>query len=593
MKANTQYMKTTQDPFEDLKNTLTDSGVRYGDGSIIQKAFFEDGSHESNAISRDKRIAILSKFVFDGYSMHTIIHRYLVDKGDLDDIRRIFSISSTFKTYTDTILEKGGSLDEVFQRLVIGDENKTPKEELRDAINEFESAVKRVFKSEDFVESSKSEIENKNYCIKDLLRAYVTDDFARYIDISNQLHIDLEEDLTLKLKKRDEDEDTEYLWRYVALYEWYKIDLLGRLRNNYLADIDLEPEVQMPNVAIYEVLKKIYYPQEYHERIKTDDNFRQECILDFAERVVSVLWQDKPLFDQPVYFVRCNYTGLHEKYIDDLFKQNTISICIQDHEKEDQDYYNKSMSDEKVKHNKELLYIDRFTKMAKLAQETDILVVAAYAGLNTKIGLLKKGSVVRPDRKESDELTLYCFDLKSVYCNPITINQKIESVDLREYPLLKALVPSTVTVSPIKKRAKAIYSIYYGMKYPLELSLLSDEALEVMCTEYLRSRFSNDPWKIYYQITKTGGNLADVDIVGINKDNERVVAQVTSTKDLKLVEAKTKKLQDFPAERKIIFSLVGTDLFMNDCLWIDLAQVFGYFKNDKLYKTLLERLAQA
>ena len=196
MKANTQYMKTTQDPFEDLKNTLTDSGVRYGDGSIIQKAFFEDGSHESNAISRDKRIAILSKFVFDGYSMHTIIHRYLVDKGDLDDIRRIFSISSTFKTYTDTILEKGGSLDEVFQRLVIGDENKTPKEELRDAINEFESAVKRVFKSEDFVESSKSEIENKNYCIKDLLRAYVTDDFARYIDISNQLHIDLEEDLT-------------------------------------------------------------------------------------------------------------------------------------------------------------------------------------------------------------------------------------------------------------------------------------------------------------------------------------------------------------------------------------------------------------
>lgn len=583
-------MRKSNNPFKDLKITLTEKEALYGDGSIKQKAFFEYGSYESNAISIGKRIDILARFIFEGYDLHKVVHEYLKNKVALKDTARIFHIASTFKCYTEKIASDSNVN---IEESVVENENKLPKEELWNAIDEFENIVKNVFKKESYIDLSNKVEKNKAYTIRDLLKAYIGNDRTKYTDISNYLKIDLEEDIILKLRERDESECTQPLWKYVELYTWYQNDLLRILKNNILNEIDLEPCLQLPAVAIYEALKKKYYPKEYHDKIMSDEDFRRECILDFAEKVISVLWQRKKIFeDEYVYFVRCNYTGLPAKYINDLFKKNTISICIEDHENIDQDYYSKLINDEEVKQNKKLLYIERFTKLAKLVRSNDVLVVASYSGKNTKIGLLKKGTAVVPDRKENDKLTLYCLNLKSVYCNPVSINQKKHDIDLREYPLLKALVPANVTVSPLQKRAKAICRIYYGIKYPLELSLLSDEALEIMCTEFLRSHFQDESLRICYQITKTGGNLADVDILGVNKDNERIAAQVTSTKNIKLVDEKIKRIKDFPAEKKIIFSNGSTSLFMNDCRWIDIASVFESFKNDEFYRTLLERLIE-
>ena len=62
--------------------------------------------------------------------------------------------------------------------------------------------------------------------------------------------------------------------------------------------------------------------------IKADRDFRQERLLDFAEKVVNVLWKNQPLFDEPSWLVRCNYRKTDRQYEmkERLYADNKISI---------------------------------------------------------------------------------------------------------------------------------------------------------------------------------------------------------------------------------------------------------------------------
>lgn len=113
-----------------------------------------------------------------------------------------------------------------------------------------------------------------------------------------------------------------------------------------------------------------------------------------------------------------------------------------------------------------------------------------------------------------------------------------------------------------------------------------------MCTEWLRSRFASESYRICYQIIRTGGNFADVDILGANNQNRIVAAQVSNTADINLVSKKINKLKSFSSDEKIMFSNVNRpDLEkIDDCLNIFIGDVWNDFYSDKFYLIMLERL---
>jgi len=61
-------MKQTDNPFEGLG--IRYPQVKYGDGSIKQKAFFENGSYESDLVPLEDRIITLAGFVYEGYDVN-------------------------------------------------------------------------------------------------------------------------------------------------------------------------------------------------------------------------------------------------------------------------------------------------------------------------------------------------------------------------------------------------------------------------------------------------------------------------------------------------------------------------------------------
>ena len=122
---------------------------------------------------------------------------------------------------------------------------------------------------------------------------------------------------------------------------------------------------------------------------------------------------------------------------------------------------------------------------------------------------------------------------------------------------------------------------------------MTDSAIEVMCTEWLRSRFANESYRICYQIIRTGGNYADIDILGANNQNKIVAVQVSNTTDINWVSKKIDKLNSFSSDVKVMFSNVHRpDLkSINGCRNIFIGDVWNEFYSDLYYKVMLERLA--
>ena len=92
---------------------------------------------------------------------------------------------------------------------------------------------------------------------------------------------------------------------------------------------------------------------------------------------------------------------------------------------------------------------------------------------------------------------------------------------------------------------------------------------------------------------RTGGNFADVDILGVNSMNEIVASQVSNTADPKLIRKKINKLLSFPSEQKIMFTLKYNpdSSGKKDYVNIFIEYVWEDFMKDEFYKKMLERLA--
>lgn len=539
--------------------------------SAKPKALFQAYSDEAKQVEIEEKIEILAKIIYAGYNLEEVVNHYLESKDSLTDKARIKEIIDTFNIYTrsalDKIIEEDSYSLKVKDLIKIFYNDNEPKK-LQYAINAFVIAIKERFS------------------IRDLIIAYF-ENSQDYLSLCSAIGIDLNKDISKQLQEKDERENSQSQWEYVKLYSWFKEVLMPDIRNNNIRY--WLPSLEMPATQIANVFIKKYLPIEEHELLKANAELRKERLYEFAEKIIRVLWLNEPLFNESIYLIRCNYTGKSASELEYLYENNVVSICIQEEETEDQKYFDDLINGNNPPYNNKLPYVQRFVSLVDLVKEQDVIVIASFLGKNPKIGLIKKGT--KMFCREGNEFKLYCLDMKSVYCTP-NWGEQFDSIDLRAYPILKSIIPQQVTISAVNQRKNAIYGIYYGAKYPLDLSLMTDSAIEVMCTEWLRSQFANEKYRICYQIIRTGGNFADVDILGANNQNKLVAAQVSNTTDINLVSRKIDKLKSFSSNEKIMFSNVNRpDLKkVDDCLNVFIGDVWNDFYSDSYYKVMLGRL---
>lgn len=538
---------------------------------IKPKALFQASSDEANHVKIEESIKTLSSIVYAGYNLREVIDKYLQDKDAFEDIKRKNEIIDTINLYSRHLLdekleekdhsEKAKSLIKMFY-------NDNEPKKIQDALDIFVTII------------------TDKFSIQKLLIAYFNGD-QNYSTLSSATGVDLDEDISKQIQEKDEKENSQPEWEYIELYSWFKKVLIPSIESNSIKY--LLPCKEKKTAQIISVFIKKYLPVEDHELLNTDKELRKKRLYEFAEKIIRILWLNEQLFEEPIYLARCNYTGKSASEIDYLYDNNIVSICIEDDETPDKKYYNDLIKGNNPPYNNKLPYIHRFVKLINLVKEQDVIIIATYLGKNPKIGLIKKGTEVFC--KIGNEFKLFCLKMKSVYCTP-NLGEYIESIDLSSYPIIKSIIPQQVTISAVNQRKDAIYGIFYGVKYPLDLSLMTNSAIEIMCSEWLRSRFANEKYRIFYQIIKTGGNFADIDILGANNENKIVAAQVSNTTNINLVRKKIDKLKLFASHEKIMFSNVSNENLkkIDNCLNIYIEDVWKDFYSDSSYNVMLKRL---
>jgi len=568
--------------------------------TVNQKAIFQPFSHEAKSFDNKKSLDLLTLFVLQDYDLHKIVLDYLESKVALNDRTRISEIEDGFRNYhlkldngfdwkiKQCTKSKLNQLKTDYAKILL--ENENIKLENEGDLVDFYSQMSEQI--EGFVKAAKLASFPSSLSLRNLITAFVDDDRKVYEYLSKLWQIDLEKDLTDEIQKREKDnEDTH--WNQISLYALVKDTFLNILKTNHIPNY-LTPEYDCPSTQYYNTLLKKFYPVEEQEKLKSDENFRHERLLDYAEKVIEILWLNKPFFDEPIYLIRTNYKEPLEakKMIPVLFKNNIISICIQNSEKDHLSYYENLIAGKKVQFDIGKNYIKYFIDIANSARTKDVLTIAMYEGLEPKIGLIKKGEKIF--KQKEDGFTLFCLQMKSVYCTPYPNfwgkTNEIKSLNLSKYPVLKSLIPQQLTISPIQKNKKKIYSIYYGCPIKIEFASMSNEGIETMCTEWLRSEYAPTEFKIQFQLIRTGGNFADVDILGCNSDNEIIACQVTNTENEKLIKDKTQKLDNFVSHKKIMFSHLETHWKTQENFNQNIMEIWNNFKNDSIYVKLLERL---
>ncbi|NDV79695.1 hypothetical protein [Dysgonomonas sp. 511] len=319
--------------------------------AIKPKALFQAYSHEANQVEVEKRIEVLARIVYAGYNLSEVVNNYLQSKEGLTDKVRKNEIINTFNSCTRVILDKVIEKDSCFSKVkdlikIFYDDNEPKK--LQDAINTFFIVIKERFS------------------IRDLLIAYF-ENSQDYSVLSSAIGVDLREDISKQLQEKDERENSQPLWKYVELYSWFKEVLVPDIQNNNVRY--WLPSSQMPTTQIANVFIKKYFPIEDHELLKVNTELRKERLYEFAEKLTRVLWLNEPLFEEPIYLVRCNYTDKSASELEYLYENNIVSICIQKEETEDQDYFDALIIGNNPPYNNKLPYIQRFVSLVNLAKE--------------------------------------------------------------------------------------------------------------------------------------------------------------------------------------------------------------------------------
>lgn len=193
-----------------------------------------------------------------------------------------------------------------------------------------------------------------------------------------------------------------------------------------------------------------------------------------------------------------------------------------------------------------------------------VIACATYRGIHPStmlLGLIRKGSLVSTRKYDP-------------YIYRVVRLEGIREISYQDYPVLAAIQPQGGTICRWHGAKKHIQAIYSGQPLPREVGSLHPSQLEVLCYEYLRMMGLID-----HLVMPLGRNLLDVDICGLGKDGERVLAQVTNTDSEDENFEKINLMTDYrDGSRELIYfgqrQFQGLDA---EIRYIPVEEVFAYF----------------
>lgn len=279
-----------------------------------------------------------------------------------------------------------------------------------------------------------------------------------------------------------------------------------------------------------------------------------------------------------VFVIRNNFNSEDEELINEIredMKSNyQVGILVdQEYEKADWEA-NKDLPPKIKVENSKSQFISRWLNMEKAVIKEDVLVVSTYLNSPNEIfiGILPKGSKRQRHERNND---LFFLQLKEV-----------EKFSTSEYPVLLSLLPQQTTISPYYKKSNLINALYSGEELPLKIENLSNRAVEIMCSEWMRN-FAERDTKIHCQISGVGGSIRDIDIYGLNNKNEEVVAQVTTSTNRELINKKAKRIAPF--KNKLLFSGLQNENSIQEIPHVSIQKVLDEMIKAG-FKTMIEKM---
>jgi len=183
--------------------------------------------------------------------------------------------------------------------------------------------------------------------------------------------------------------------------------------------------------------------------------------------------------------------------------------------------------------------------------------------------------------------------------------EDVVEFDYAEYPILLAcqarLRGNIINwkAGKIEENLKHLYKSKLGIDCEVQRNpyLLTDNQLEVLCSEYLR-RNPKSSVEIDYFLNSVGRQMKEVDIIG-GSDKIRSLSQVSFTKSKGKIKEKIKKLRDFAkdyeGDKKIVLNYFGPEegkkvLKNSDVKYIPIEKVFEEMKGTEIVEEMLPKI---
>lgn len=411
-------------------------------------------------------------------------------------------------------------------------------------------SLKKVIKELKLELSEKIE---KQFSLKTLIESFLNEDEKIFKKENEFFKIDFNKDITKSLQTRDLKENRPFHESYVHLYTFLKKNLI--------------PDFKKQNFQGYMIDMGMSYQIEYLVKFFLQ-NPSKENYLRAIQYVVNIIYIGKEPYHE-FFLFRINFS--EDDIIQDFYDKNQVGVRF--NTDADMDDWEKLNRGEQPKQQ----YAQRWRQLNQFVQENDVIVIASYRNLDSKIGVIPRGTQFDKIGNEQEFYTIF------------QLNEP-QRIDVDQHPFVQTLLPSNVTISRVKRKNYTLRKkIFPKVIVHVGNNEFDDIAYEIIASEWLRTEYAPKEYRLQYQLLRTGGNKKDIDIYGMTINNEKLIAQVSDTSDPKTVEKKIQKLEKYQGFKQLFFFNIA-DKKTSDYEIIDLKRIISDLKNDQKYRGLIDEL---
>lgn len=150
--------------------------------------------------------------------------------------------------------------------------------------------------------------------------------------------------------------------------------------------------------------------------------------------------------------------------------------------------------------------------------------------------------------------------------------------------------PRQGTICVWSKAGKRVQNIMNGINKEKELSDLTPDLQEVLCSEFLRTGIDPDLPKITSLLTPVGRTMKDVDIMGLGENKKRVLVQVTYSFEPQWKINRLKKYVNETDTDLILFCRTNNPRMAEGVMVYSIDQVFKRFSESELGQNWIEQI---